>query len=310
MNVQRVLIPTDLSEKSNVALKSLNTFVDMFDCTVDFIHVIPLSRYLNDSFDRLGIPLNLDKEVYPKIIENMRGRLSEFAEKNISNEKNRGEILIAIDRKPSDAILEQLSKKKYDLIMMSSKGEHEGEFFHGSATDKIIRHSKVPVLTLTEQVVSSKMNTIVVPCDFSDRSLVAIPFAYDLALRFGAKLELLHVTELYAADIQGIEPTVTGIDNNAVYEGVRERIVSYFGNQKGTEFSLAPKKEKFEDTLLRKLNGVQESVEVKTVILKGVAAHHEISDYANEQADMLVMSTHGRSGLSRMLLGSTTEQVI
>jgi nucleotide-binding universal stress UspA family protein len=46
------------------------------------------------------------------------------------------------------------------------------------------------------------------------------------------------------------------------------------------------------------------------VILKSVVAHHEIVDYANENADLVVMSTHGRTGLSRMLLGSTTEQVI
>ncbi|MEX0722063.1 MAG: universal stress protein [Balneolaceae bacterium] len=310
MKVQRVLIPTDLSEKSNAALKSINSFIEAFDCIVDVMHVIPLSRYLNDSFDRLGVPLNMEKEVYPKLIENKREELNNFFTKYITNEKNRGEVLISIDRKPSDSVLEQTKKKDYDLIMMSAKGEHADQFFHGSATDKIIRHSKVPVLTLAEHLVPAKLNTIVVPCDFSNTSLAALPLAFDLAIQFGAKLELLHVIELYAADIQGIEPTVVGVDDNAVYNSIVEQVRSFFKDFAAAEFTLTEKDEIYEDTLHRELNGTKESVEVRTVIVKGVAAHHEIIDYANGHADMLVMSTHGRSGFSRMLLGSTTEQVV
>lgn len=310
MKVQRVLIPTDLSETSNAALDSIDSFIEKFDCVVDIMHVIPLSRYLNDSFDRLGIPLNMEKEVYPKLIENTREELNNFAVKHISNEKHRGEVLISIDRKPSDSILEQASKKDYDLIMMSSKGSHEGEFFHGSATDKVIRHARIPVLTLEEVTSADKIHNIVVPCDFSDLSLAAIPFAFDLAVQFGAKLELLHVIELYAADIQGIEPTVTGIDDAEVYRGITGQIRTYFDKYSEASFTYSEAGENHHGILTRELAGTKESIDLKTVIVKGVAAHHEIIDHANKNADLLVMSTHGRSGLSRMLIGSTTEQVV
>jgi nucleotide-binding universal stress UspA family protein len=50
-------------------------------------------------------------------------------------------------------------------------------------------------------------------------------------------------------------------------------------------------------------------VDLETVVLKGVSAHHEIVDYVDEHGDLLVMSTHGRTGLARILIGSTTEQV-
>jgi nucleotide-binding universal stress UspA family protein len=45
---------------------------------------------------------------------------------------------------------------------------------------------------------------------------------------------------------------------------------------------------------------------VKSIVKKGFSAHTEICDYANENADLVVMSTHGRTGIARILLGSTT----
>ncbi|MBD3617738.1 MAG: universal stress protein [Gracilimonas sp.] len=310
MNVERILIPTDLSEKSNAALASADLFIEMFDCTVDLMHVIPLSKYLGDSFDKIGVPLNMDKDIYPKLVENQRKELSAFANEHIKDKKRRGEYIVTIDRKPSDSILNQIKKGNYDLVIMSARGSHYADFFHGSATDKIIRRSKTPVLTLSETMFLEKINTILVPCDFSNHSLAAIPMAFDMAKRFGAKLELLNVVEMYAHDVHGIEPTTIGIDEKAVYGGIKGRLRSFFSDFDEYNFEVQDGEEMYHDILVHNNNGEKETVEFKTVILKSIAAHHEIVDYANENADLVVMSTHGRTGLSRMLLGSTTEQVI
>ena len=310
MNVKRVLIPTDLSEKSNAALKSADLFIEKFDCTVDLMHVIPLSKYLGDSFDKIGMPLSMDKEVYPKLIDQSRKELSEFANQHIKKKDRRGEYIVTIDRKPSDSILNQIGKGNYDLVIMSAQGEHFADFFHGSATDKIIRRSKTPVLTLSEKMNSDHINTIVVPCDYSNNSLAAIPMAFDIAQKFGAKLELLNVIEMYAHDVHGVEPTTIGIDEEAVYAGLKKRLSSFFQDYEEYDFSVEEAEADFEDVLVHHEEGGEVSINCKTVILKSIAAHHEIIDYANDNADLVVMSTHGRTGLSRMLLGSTTEQVI
>tara|TARA_A200000113_G_scaffold207819_1_gene205666 strand:- start:807 stop:998 length:192 start_codon:yes stop_codon:yes gene_type:complete len=47
---------------------------------------------------------------------------------------------------------------------------------------------------------------------------------------------------------------------------------------------------------------------LKTVVFKGVSAHHEIVDYADKNGDLMVMSTHVRTGLAHILIGSITEQ--
>lgn len=310
MNVERILIPTDLSEISNAALETADLFIDKFDCVVDLMHVIPLSKYLNDSFDTIGVPLDMTQDVYPKLIENQRKKLSAFANKHIKNKDRRGEYIINIDRKPSDSILKQIEKGNYDLVLMSAKGDHTADFFHGSATDKIIRRSETPVLTVTEMMRSTDINTIIVPCDFSDHSLSAIPLALDVAHRFGAKIQLLNVIELYAQDIHGIEPASLGIDEDAVYTGIKNRVKAYFEEHGNGTFKLEDGKEKYKDVFVVQRDEGVERIPCETIVRKSVAAHHEIVDYANEHADLLVMSTHGRSGLSRMLLGSTTEQVI
>ncbi|MBO6587292.1 MAG: universal stress protein [Gracilimonas sp.] len=310
MNVERVLIPTDLSEKSNAALKSADLFIDKFDCTVDLMHVIPLSKYLGDSFDKIGVPLSMDKDVYPKLIENQRKELSAFANEHIKKKDKRGEYIVNIDRKPSDSILRQIEKGNYDLVIMSAKGDHFADFFHGSATDKVIRRSKTPVLTLSKKMVSDHINTIVVPCDFSSHSLAAIPLAFDVAQKFGAKLELLNVIEMYAHDVHGVEPTTIGVDEEAVYGGLKGRLKSFFDDYDEYNFSVEDGETDFQDVLVHHGNGEENRIGFKTIILKSIAAHHEIIEYANENADLVVMSTHGRTGLSRMLLGSTTEQVI
>ncbi|MEX0724387.1 MAG: universal stress protein [Gracilimonas sp.] len=310
MDIKRVLIPTDLSEKTNAALASADLFIDMFDCTVDLMHVIPLSKYLGDSFDKIGVPLNMNKDVYPKLIENQRKELSAFANEHIKDKERRGEYIVTIDRKPSDSILKQIKKGKYDLVIMSARGGHYADFFHGSATDKIVRRSKTPILTLSETMFVQKVNTIVVPCDFSNNSLAAIPMAFDIAQKMGARLELLNVIEMYAHDVHGIEPTTMGIDEEAVYGGLKGRLRSFFKDHEEYDFEVEDGDEQYQDTLIHKNDGNEEHLEIKTVILKSIAAHHEIIDYCNENADLVVMSTHGRTGLSRMLLGSTAEQVI
>jgi nucleotide-binding universal stress UspA family protein len=306
MDVKRILIPTDLSKKSNAALESADLFIDSFDCTVDLMHVIPLSKYLGDSFDKIGVPLNMDKDIYPKLIENQRKELSAFANEHIKLKEKRGEYIITIDRKPSDSILKQVDKGNYDLVIMSAKGSHFSDFFHGSATDKVIRRSKTPVLTLSQKMKSESINTIVVPCDFSDYSLNAVPLAFDIAQKFGAKLELLNVVEMYAHDMHGLEPTTVGVDKEAVYGGLKSRLKTFLKKEEAFSFEVEDGDELYHDTIVHG----NDRIPLKTVVIKSIAAHHEIVEYGNENADLVVMSTHGRTGLSRMLLGSTTEQVI
>lgn len=127
-----------------------------------------------------------------------------------------------------------------------------------------------------------RLKKILVPVDFSECSRKALDYAIPLAEQFGAELVLLHVTpanppvpELGPVDVVGIDEATQGLAE--LQASVSTAIASH---------------------------------SVQRVVRTG-EPHTEIVRVAAERGiDMIVLSTHGRTGLSRVLLGSTAEKVV
>jgi universal stress protein A len=124
-----------------------------------------------------------------------------------------------------------------------------------------------------------KLRKILVPIDFSDCSKKALAYAIPFARQFGAELNLLHVVEPYPA-----VPEMAPFDYETIEEG------------------------RLELEVLRKGLGNIETC--RTLVRMGAPAT-EITGAAKDlDADLIILSTHGRKGLSRMFLGSTAERVV
>jgi nucleotide-binding universal stress UspA family protein len=136
-----------------------------------------------------------------------------------------------------------------------------------------------------------QLKRILVPTDFSESSERALKYAVRLGTPFKAEVVLLHVFHLKE------------------YLGLlsqREDIDSAIANQV-LDASKSGAMEKLED-LVRRVDG--KDVVVLPILLIGVP-FEEIVRYGGEhEADLIVMPTHGRTGLAHFLLGSTTERVI
>lgn len=313
MKISKILIPTDFSENSKMAFSSANIFLDLFDCKVDLIHVVPLSSYLNESISSLGLPLSMGNDIYPKITEQANEKLREFS-KEYFKDGTVGELLLEIDRKPSNSIVKHAEEGGYDMIVMSARGEHSSDFLHGSTTEKVVRYSKIPVLSLDSQLHHDKIKTVMVPTDMSEFSLEVIPIAFEMASKFNASLQLFNVLELYnsgitmnAVDGDTTSGYVNPVDKEGLYSGLMSRLEDYFKEHK--EFSLKRHDEPYLDEIVKTVGSKSISVSVRTVIKKGMVAHRSIIDHANDHADLMIMSTHGRTGLSQFFLGSTAEKV-
>ena len=121
---------------------------------------------------------------------------------------------------------------------------------------------------------------VVVPIDFSDNSLAALQVAKELVESL-ANLHVVHVLAIW-------EPNEPGI----VWEMVDEQ-------SRAAHAADALKKKIAEDGL----------ADARTIVRFGDPGH-EIADYAQEiAAELIVVSSRGRSGLSRLLIGSTAERV-
>ena len=132
----------------------------------------------------------------------------------------------------------------------------------------------------------SDIKEILVPIDFTATSEHALDYAVDFAKTVGAKITVLHAYEL----------PIYGFPDGALVASadVASRILS--GAQAGLQAAIEK----------RKASGV----ELRAVLRDGPPSE-EIAAVAKEsKADLVILGTHGRSGLRRAIMGSVAEEVI
>lgn len=131
------------------------------------------------------------------------------------------------------------------------------------------------------------LNVIVVPTDFSERSLVALEYATGLADKYDAKLKVIFVNEpgLSISDMAWV-----GVDKRAM-----------------DEEKIKESRRHIEEIVLKR---IPVDVPADAEIIQGEAVT-KIIEYAEDvNADLIVMATHGRTGVSHVLMGSVAEQVV
>jgi len=132
-----------------------------------------------------------------------------------------------------------------------------------------------------------KINFILVPTDFSGLSCEAFSWATLLAQEFKAKIVIVHVISEWAA-----------VDLTAQPGNPWERVLEREDNAMI---------ESFQSWLQ---SDIEQTVEAQTLVEVGPAAEGIIEAAKEKDADLIVMTTHGRTGLSHALMGSVTEKVV
>lgn len=126
---------------------------------------------------------------------------------------------------------------------------------------------------------------ILVPVDFGEPSEHAVELALSLALRFDAQVTLIHVAWMppyyYGAYAEGIAYPMDEIETRA-----RAALEELFAKTKGRY------------------------ARVDRVLTSGQPWERIVEAVQNTGADLVIMGTHGRRGLSRLFLGSVAEKVV
>ena len=130
-----------------------------------------------------------------------------------------------------------------------------------------------------------QIRSILVPFDFSPPSAQALKYAAALARQFGAKITLLNVVQPIATPDFAYYPVM--MESDKVMTQIKR------------ELEQVPVSQGVDSTLIEK------------VLVRNGVPFHEIAGAAESlKADLIVISTHGYTGLKHILLGSTTERVV
>ena len=133
-----------------------------------------------------------------------------------------------------------------------------------------------------------KIKNILLPTDFSKISLTAAEYAVELAKEYNAKLHILSIVEK--------TPPILAIRS---LDLSREKILESIDADAKVQLEECAKK-------VKKLG----NVEVIPVIRKGIDYEEIIKYSVEKKIDVIVIATHGRTGLLHTLLGSVAEKVI
>ncbi|MEX2463853.1 MAG: universal stress protein, partial [Balneolaceae bacterium] len=308
IELKKILVPTDFSKGSEVAYAVAQNIADTFGGVIDFMHVIPTLKYFNESVKRLGVPLDINKDVYPKIIDESELKLQKAMDQYLK-EKNKGKHIIKVERRPSEKIVNYATKHDYDMIIMGSKGKDDSRFIRGGTTERVIRKSKVPVFSVDDRFDKNKVKNVVMSTDSSELSLAAFPLAVSIADAYNADLTLFHVIELYGSVSEDIPRNPKTGESISIYEAIIDRANNYLTKRKYDQIHIQRTGVTYEDEVIISDGAKSRSVNLFTKIEKGISAHYEIESYASEYADLVVMATHGHSGFAHLILGSTAEKV-
>ncbi len=204
------------------------------------------------------------------------------------------ETAVERDVAAAPAILNYAAEHDVDIIVAGTHG-HRGvkRILLGSVAEEVVRRAGCPVLTVRAPngepaQIDGAVSSILVPVDFSEHSREALRYAREIAALYDAEIQLLHVVEenlhpaFYVGGVGSIYDVQPDLDEKASTE-----LQTFFDKTEGPAI----------DT-------------VTTHVRTGRAARQITKLAESTTADLLVMSTHGLTGLEHFFMGSVAEKVV
>ncbi|WP_424631769.1 universal stress protein [Bradyrhizobium sp. SYSU BS000235] len=268
-----ILAATDFSTRSQRALRRAGQLARAAAAELALVHVV-------------------DDDQPPRFVE-METRESErmLAELISAVSELRGlrcHPMVAVGD-PFDAILRTAAAHTADLIVM---GAHRKQLLHdifvGTTIERVVRTGCHPVLMVNNEV-NSPYESVLAPVDFSDASANAIKAARNLGLLSGNRLEILHGFSPFAKG----KMSMAGLDQPDIDDHVLSERQEVTGEL--TAFLVQN-----DLARLRAALRVEEGASFEAISAR----------IDKMRPDLLVMGTHGRSGLLKVLLGSVTEEAL
>jgi nucleotide-binding universal stress UspA family protein len=287
IELRRILCPVDFSEATAQAVRPAISLATEYGAELYLLHVLdfphPHLDALGPSYDVVPYYKEMEDEAARRLDELVDEEARVYADTHVVVRRG----------VPFMEILKMSQDNEIDLIVMPTRGRSGVDrFLFGSVAEKIVRMAACPVLTIAPSESAPKPFTpkrILYPTDFSDYSDCALPYAVSFADRYNADLIMLHVVTLWDYDPANPEwrfPPLPEQHKAAAEEAAKKALEIHGGP------------------------GVPDQIKVDRRLVRGFDPSVEIVQTSEDsEVDLIVMATHGRTGLKHALLGSTAEKV-
>jgi nucleotide-binding universal stress UspA family protein len=284
----KILIPLDGSKTAEKVLPLARILGNTLKLSIELLEVVDISA--------ATAHLAADKARYLDSLIAEGERMSREHLKEVAANFSGSKVVCTVERgKPADVIIEKAALDPGTVIAMATHGRSGvNRWLLGSVAEKVLRGSSNPLFLVRANEEDSinptaMIKSIVVPLDGSELAESVLPTVVEVAKTLDAEVVLCRAYELAASAYYGSEDYLPNYDD--MLRQMKAEVESYLG-------------EKVESL---KAFGL---THVSWVAFEGPSAE-QIADYSRKHPDaIVVMCTHGRSGVSRWVLGSVTEKVI
>ncbi|HET8839786.1 MAG TPA: universal stress protein [Flavobacteriaceae bacterium] len=263
--MKRILVPTDFSDQAENALKVAAQLAKKYGSEIYLLHMLELPLQLIDP-SRSGSQ-NLPESMF--FMKLAHQRFDEVMKRPYLEGVKVHETVEF--HEAFEGIMEISQQHRCDLIIMGSNGATGlKEVFIGSNTEKVVRHSEIPVLVIKNENANFHVYEFIFATDFTSKMREPFSEAVNLARKLDAKIHLVYIN------------TANKFKTSMYLENIMSEFVE------GLEF---------QNYTLNVHN--DDSIE------KGIVNFAE-----RKNANLIGISTHGRKGLAHLLNGSLSEDLV
>ena len=292
MDWATILVPLDESALSEAALPYAEAIAEATGASLELLSVVEPGPRLPVS--RTDLRVERVEQLAAEADEARQRSREQYLASRVAELRAQGHSVSStvILGDPVDAILAVANQDHVTMLVMASRGRGAvGRMLIGSVADAIVRSGPRPTLLIRPPYARFprrhvRLQHLAVALDGSPLAETALPLAGELARAAGATLHMVRAEPSLAesGDPVGALPGLSAIEEDttgaarAYLERVREQL--------------------------------PEGLNVETVVLQGSPARSLEELVVHERMDLVVMSTRGRGGLRRLLLGSTAEALV
>lgn len=279
-----VLAATDLSDNSRSALRAAARLADRRELPLAVLYCD--EGFADDAAWRMFVETPWEEPETRR--REAREQLESFIDDTLTDEPEDLAIrpVVALDHL-EDAIDEMIEEYGVELVVVGATGASAlAETVLGSTAEDVVRSASVPVLVVPNATDLEPVDEILAPVDLSPPSRVSFELAVDLARQYAAALHVLRAIDVPTTSIVPDGTEAPPIDMQAYEDQMAESLEEFLADV---------------DT---------DGIEVSTSLPLDPPTPAIVRTAEDRGSDLVVMGTHGRRGLGRLLLGSTTNKVL